>query len=238
MSTLLLRLAGPLQSWGVSSKFSTRDTSREPSKSGVIGMLSAALGRRRDEPIDDLASLKFGVRIDQAGQILRDYHTAHHPTNSKLAFITERYYIADSVFLVGLEGDDDFLKELDEAMRSPAFPLYLGRRSCPPSGRISLGIRDKCLINALADEEWQASDWLARREPPKVDLDVVIDSDDDSGFLQRDVPISFSQKNRRHTVRRASFTPLGITVENPRSRDYSNARTEHDPFTQLQSEEE
>jgi len=45
MSVLLLRLAGPLQSWGDSSRFATRGTRREPTKSGVIGMVAAALGR-------------------------------------------------------------------------------------------------------------------------------------------------------------------------------------------------
>ena len=47
MSTLLLRLAGPLQAWGNDSKFETRRTGREPSKSGVIGLLAAALGKKK-----------------------------------------------------------------------------------------------------------------------------------------------------------------------------------------------
>ena len=58
MSTLLLRLAAPLQAWGINSKFDIRKTEREPSKSGVVGLLAAALGRRRDESLDDLAALK------------------------------------------------------------------------------------------------------------------------------------------------------------------------------------
>ena len=49
MSTLLLRLAAPLQSWGASSKFGRRATEREPTKSGVIGLVAAALGIRRTE---------------------------------------------------------------------------------------------------------------------------------------------------------------------------------------------
>jgi CRISPR system Cascade subunit CasD len=49
MATLLLRLAAPLQAWGADSKFETRKTGREPTKSGVIGLLAAALGLRRDE---------------------------------------------------------------------------------------------------------------------------------------------------------------------------------------------
>ena len=44
MATLLLRLAAPLQAWGADSKFETRKTNREPTKSGVIGLLAAALG--------------------------------------------------------------------------------------------------------------------------------------------------------------------------------------------------
>ena len=67
MSTLLLRLAAPIQSWGVASKFDTRDTAREPSRSGVIGLLSAALGRSRTDNLDDLKTLRFGVRIDRTG---------------------------------------------------------------------------------------------------------------------------------------------------------------------------
>ena len=47
MATLLLRLAAPLQAWGADSKFETRKTNREPTKSGVIGLLAAALPERK-----------------------------------------------------------------------------------------------------------------------------------------------------------------------------------------------
>ena len=53
MNTLLLRLAGPMQSWGTQSRFTIRDTGYEPSKSGVIGLLCAALGKPRDESHPD-----------------------------------------------------------------------------------------------------------------------------------------------------------------------------------------
>ena len=39
MAVLLLRLAAPLQAWGSNSKFIIRNTEREPTKSGVVGML-------------------------------------------------------------------------------------------------------------------------------------------------------------------------------------------------------
>ena len=54
MTVLLLRLAGPMQAWGVKSRFTVRSTELAPTKSGVIGMLAAATGRRRTDPIEDL----------------------------------------------------------------------------------------------------------------------------------------------------------------------------------------
>ena len=105
MSTLLLRLAGPMQSWGTESKFDVRKTAKEPSKSGVIGLLASALGRQRDEPVDDLVQLRFGVRVDREGILQRDYHTAK-AKGDKEGYVTNRYYLADAVFLVGVEFDD------------------------------------------------------------------------------------------------------------------------------------
>ena len=76
MSTLLLRLAAPLQAWGTDSKFEVRRTNREPSKSGVIGLLAAALGLRRDADLSKLSALRFGVRVDRNGEVIKDFHMA------------------------------------------------------------------------------------------------------------------------------------------------------------------
>lgn len=144
MSTLLLRLAGPLQAWGYDSKFETRRTGREPSKSGVIGLLAAALGRKRDESIEDLRELRFGVRVDREGQLLHDYHTVQ--MKSGKTYVTHRYYLADATFLVGIESENKaWLEEIQHALLHPAFPLFLGRRSCVPSLPIALGIREEVL---------------------------------------------------------------------------------------------
>ena len=80
MAVLLLRLSAPLQAWGTeNSKFEIRKTGREPSKSGIVGLLAAALGIRRNEPekLRELNALRIGVRIDRAGKLLRDFHMAH-----------------------------------------------------------------------------------------------------------------------------------------------------------------
>ena len=89
MATLLLRLAAPLQAWGADSKFETRKTGREPTKSGVIGLLAAALGLRRDEreALLRLTGLRFGVRVEREGQLLVDYHTAK-TQDEKTSYVT------------------------------------------------------------------------------------------------------------------------------------------------------
>ncbi|MFE3288239.1 type I-E CRISPR-associated protein Cas5/CasD, partial [Streptomyces sp. NPDC059233] len=175
-SVLLLRLAGPLQSWGDRSAFNRRETRPEPTKSGVVGLLAAAAGRPRHAALDDLAGLGLGIRIDQPGSILRDYHTVsdyrgqpllsaavnakrqQKPTSpAKHTHITQRFYLQDAVFLAAVEGPEGLITTLEHAVRHPVFPLALGRRSCPPTQPLSLGQRTGSLEDALRAEPWQAT---------------------------------------------------------------------------------
>jgi CRISPR system Cascade subunit CasD len=204
MSTLLLRLAGPLQSWGYDSKFETRRTGKEPSKSGVIGLLAAALGRKRDDPIDDLAQLRFGVRVDKEGELLHDYHTAQMVSGK--TYVTHRYYLSDATFLVGLESNDEaWLDMLQQALLHPAFPLFLGRRSCVPVLPIVVGIRSSGLIEALREEPWQLTSWMQKKETKKGHyiLRLITDAfpDDRSAAVQKDLPVTFHPENRRYAYR-------------------------------------
>ena len=165
MSTLLLRLAGPMQSWGTDSKFDVRRTGREPSKSGVIGLVAAALGiaRQDREALQTLNGLRFGVRVDREGAMLRDYHIAR--TAKDVAYVTHRYYLSDAEFVAGLESDDRaLLARIAQALQAPAFPLYLGRRSCPPVGRVFLKISDEPLEAALCADAagFLAAAWAVR----------------------------------------------------------------------------
>lgn len=160
MPTLLLRLAGPMQSWGTTSRFDERDSQLEPSKSGVLGLVCAAMGRDRAEPVDDLARLKMGVRVDREGLLMRDYQTATGVVSAAgkvdldRTVISPRYYLADAAFLVGLEGDDRVLLErIHDALHAPVWPLALGRKSFPPGEPVWLdgalreeGLRDALLV--------------------------------------------------------------------------------------------
>ena len=208
MSTLLLRLAAPMQAWGSDSRFETRRTGREPTKSGVIGLLAAALGRSRANSVDDLCQLRFGVRVDQEGQLLRDFHTAHQ--GDRTAYVTERYYLCDAVFLVGLESEDRaFLQTLEQALRAPAFPLFLGRRSCPPTLPIALGIREGNLVDELKQEPWLASPRMQRQCREKLLLRLMTDSGCGGRKIgmQRDLPVTFHISARSYDYREMEEHP-------------------------------
>ncbi|HXC75807.1 MAG TPA: type I-E CRISPR-associated protein Cas5/CasD, partial [Candidatus Acidoferrum sp.] len=148
MTVLLLRLAGPLQSWGSSSRFIRRTTEDAPTKSGIIGLVAAAQGRRRSDSIEDLVNIRLGVRIDQPGELVRDFQSALKP-GERNASISNRYYLADAAFLVAIEGDQALLEGMTQALRHPVFPLALGRRSCPPAGPLVIGLRDAEFTEAL-----------------------------------------------------------------------------------------
>lgn len=141
-------------SWGDHSRFTIRDTRREPTKSAVVGLLCAALGRSRWEPVHDLAALKMGVRVNQEGVVQCDYHTVMDGIKSSGSkgdtVISQRYYVADADYLVGLESADRALLEtLDAALQSPTWQLYFGRKSFVPSCPVQVGIVNEPLFEAL-----------------------------------------------------------------------------------------
>lgn len=216
MTTLLLRLQGPMQSWGVQSRFGVRDTAREPSKSGVIGLLCAALGRDRSESVEDLASLRMGVRIDRAGHVAMDFHTANNvlkaggkvgtKSGTKTTEISRRYYLADSAFLVGLESDNlSLLEELHQALQNPNWMLFLGRKSFAPSPPVYLsdGLRhEENMQEAFESYPWLGENKkeyqkLFRRENEQIRLML---EDEKGEILVNDTPLSFD--NRQFAPRR------------------------------------
>ncbi|MGD7733503.1 type I-E CRISPR-associated protein Cas5/CasD [Propionibacteriaceae bacterium G57] len=218
MTALLLRLAGPLQSWGDSSRFLRRDTNRYPTKSGVLGLLAAAMGVRRTDPIEELLRLRFGVRTDQPGVVITDFQTAHTSGPKKPPTVTHRRYLADAVFVAGVQGDDALIEGLRSALERPAFPLFLGRRSCPVEGKLVLGVTEEDLPTALAEVPWQASDHHRRRERQSVPLPLVIDAapDEVATAQTHDSPVSYDPRNRQHTWRPVVETT--VSVDNPAGR--------------------
>lgn len=218
MSTLLLRLAGPMQSWGSRSRFATRGTESAPTKSGVIGLIAAALGIERDAPLDRFSGVKFGVRIDQPGRIERDFQTARTLDGSASMPLSHRYYLVDAVFLAGLEhSDPGLLKGFADALARPVFPLSLGRRAFPPAGPISADMSNEDLEHALRSAPWAASDRVQREHADElVTLSALIESAADTRGAEavQDEPVSFDPRHRRYTWR--SAVSKRFIVPNPR----------------------
>ncbi|MDC4232362.1 type I-E CRISPR-associated protein Cas5/CasD [Actinomyces sp. B33] len=234
---LILRLAGPMQSWGASSRFTQRTTEAFPTKSGIVGLLAAAQGRRRSDPIEDLAGLSLAARIDQPGQLLRDFHTAHREHTSMP--LSHRFYLSDAVFTAFIEGQDRLIETLSEAIRNPVFPLFLGRRACPPTLPLLLDVRRESAWDALVGLPWQAARFHQRQHKAErtVSLRVVADtgmipSAADPGRSIQDVPVSFDSARRLYGVRQVEETR--ILIDNPEFAGTPNTPvlgvTAHDPM--------
>ena len=226
-----------MQSWGSSSRFTRRSTEAFPTKSALVGLLAAAQGRRRVDPIEDLAQLRVAVRVDQPGQLLRDFHTAHRGEVSMP--LSDRFYWADAAFGAFIEGPDELIEALAQAIVRPVFPLYLGRRACPPTMPLRLAVHDGAAWDALQETPWLAAKFYQRKHKAgRVSLRVVADqgiiplkAGATCGRTLQDVPVSFDSQRRCYSLRTVEETR--IEVENPEFVPEPMPALTHDPMEVL-----
>lgn len=168
-----------MQSWGSESKFILRTTNRDPTKSGVIGLCSSALGWKRDADISPLLSLRMGARVINPGVLMKDYQTAEDVIfakgSGKKTVVSTRYFLSDANFLIGLEGEDYvFLEKLHNALHHPKQCIFLGRKSYVPSKPIYIpdGLRkDEELESALINYPIQS----LNKEKEKGTIELIIE---------------------------------------------------------------
>ncbi|MBX7554393.1 type I-E CRISPR-associated protein Cas5/CasD [Streptomyces sp. tea 10] len=152
---LLLRLAGPLSSYGTDTAFTRRATQPHPTRSALIGMLAATAGLPRHQalaPLDlpgrpRLTDLAFTIRVDAPGTPHTDFHTTgggrprHQQLRTskgdrrqegKTTHVTHRHYLADACFTVAVHGPAALITHLTHTLEHPVFAPYLGRRACVP----------------------------------------------------------------------------------------------------------
>jgi CRISPR system Cascade subunit CasD len=218
-NTLFLRLEGPLQAWGdQESKFVIRRTAEAPTKSGVIGMLCAALGVSRPQAAGEwlpkLSALRMGVRIDTPGLRWWDYHTVGAGMQMRIAegegktkpgaMLTRREYLCDASFLVALQGEPALIADLEAALGKPKWTLYLGRKSCPPSRPMleypAGAFPD--LLSALASIPWRRR--LKGNRPPQtvvclLDWEPTPEQPEapDDALVWYDMPLTFEPPAHR-----------------------------------------
>jgi CRISPR system Cascade subunit CasD len=152
---LALLLDAPLQSWGFASRFQRRTTGLHPTKSGVIGLICAAMGHSKrpieeDDLLHHLAALKMTCIVIPRHDMrrLEDFHTVlkTRRASGKInedAVVTRRQYLLDACFGVILEGDRGLLGRVSSSLKDPVWGVWLGRKNCIPSALIHRGLFEK-----------------------------------------------------------------------------------------------
>lgn len=212
---LFMRLAGPMQSWGVMSRFSRRDTGKEPSKSGVVGLICAAMGiDRGDDGHPDflrLAQAKFGIRVLRGGVLQSDYHTASNVAKAdggtKNTELSTRFYLADADFVAAIQSEDrGLLERVHAALKQPVWQIFLGRKAFVPHVPVYFDdekaiLDDSDLANALKDPGLLERLGISRSET-RVDASqrIVLEDEAEGSEIRQDVPLSFAE--RKFTIRR------------------------------------
>lgn len=134
--------------------------------------------------------------------------------------ITERWYLADAAFLVGLQHSErEVLDRIAHALEHPKRLLWLGRKSCPPSGQLALTVMACTLAEAFAsvallpspsDAPLSARDsrpwaWV-ESERPLPGVGPVMDQ-----------PVSFHAMGPKHAARWETGDRVAI---DPRAKDW------------------
>lgn len=195
---LIFRLYAPLASWGEAAVGETRPTATYPGKGAVLGLLGAALGIRRDDDAGQMQlreSIAMGVKQYTPGMLMRDYHTVQMPAaQSKVSYhtrkeelsaprdtlktiLSSRDYRCDGLWTVAVwlaPAATLTLSELEQALKTPYYPLYLGRKSCPPAAPLVPQRRECSTLKEALDidfpslDERYSNDKVALRFPDEA----------------------------------------------------------------------
>lgn len=141
---LVLQLQGVMQAWGTHTYENFRPSSIFPTRSGVIGLLGACLGIKRDD-IEYREKLNKSIEINVVSvnprkiRKIQDYHTVQNARKvdgkpRKEAIVSKREYLCDASFLIFIAQKnirEVTLKNIEEAVKKPVYTPFLGRKSCP-----------------------------------------------------------------------------------------------------------
>ena len=141
---IVLRLEGPLQSWGENAKWDFRDSSTMPTKSGIVGLLGCAMGEARgSQVLVELAqSITVAVRADRPGAKFVDFQTVQgdplmaatgKPKTTGNTILSPHAYLQDASFTVFIDTSPEWQQRIVSALENPRWCMYLGRKNCVPS---------------------------------------------------------------------------------------------------------
>ena len=210
---LAIRLEGPLQSWGIDSQFSHRNTALMPSKSGVLGMCCAALGAPRGSEFEKLwleklrstAMVAIAIPRNQGKnqyplrvRRMMDYHTVQGTKTAegktKDTHLTHRQYLCDASFAAILGGARNSLEQVSAALSDPVWGLWLGRKACLPTAPVNAGVFDteeEALQSLIGQENLNGYTYQREVENFAEGVDSLMDT-----------PVSFDIDQRAYVLRR------------------------------------
>jgi CRISPR system Cascade subunit CasD len=222
---LAMLVDAPLQSWGFGSRFQRRTTGLQPTKSGVIGMICAAMGigkgtSQERQTLPQLAALTMiSIAIPMGSNPVRrteDFHTVQKTRRASGKMnddpvVTRRQYLLDARFGIILGGDSALLERVASALKDPVWGVWLGRKSCIPARPLFVALCN------MHEEAWQAilrslgmNEALPIKSFTRVE-DVLEFAEGTDSY--NDQPISFgradsSSEGRAYAVRRVRLKPL------------------------------
>jgi CRISPR system Cascade subunit CasD len=215
-----------MQSWGIQSRFYERDTCKEPTKSGIIGMICAALGRKRENDISDLTKMKIGIRVEREGVLSRDFHavgcgkfndkdygivksSGKSDSKNKGTIVSNRYYLSDAEFYVAISLEEDLLNEIHEAIHDPFYQIFLGKKSFVPEMPMCYGIKEGKIEDVLRNIKFRQR----KDEDVPESIRYVFECGIDEGMKRLDDPISFSTRKYLPRYIKYEYFPISNNEE-------------------------
>ncbi|TSE20597.1 CRISPR system Cascade subunit CasD [Tepidimonas alkaliphilus] len=230
MDVLLLRFDAPLMSFGAVVVDQRHPLWRFPGSAMLAGLIGNALGwdHRDTERLQTLQDrLRFAARWDAAPELLTDYQTVDlgqdflmetgwttrgrredrkGGTAATGTHIRYRDHWANGVATVALALDgtgDPSLGNVEQALRYPARPLFIGRKPCLPAAPILVGRRQATGVKDALAREPLASIG-PRRRPQRVEalwpLDEGAGVQTEERYDQRDWANNIHRGSRRYAV--------------------------------------
>lgn len=214
---LSLFLDAPLQSWGYQSRFDRRTSLSYPTRSGIVGMLCAAMGIDRSDThgLGQFSDLTVTVYVFSAPGRLMDFHTVGGGWDRKTdrqnivpkadgsagdTVLTHREFLQHAKFGVILQGDSPLLERIAVALQNPRWGIWLGRKACIPASPVFQGIHDSEALALQSLQERVGSDCQVKS------ITREVDRFEDGTDTLMDVPLDFAQRE---------FLPRRVCVEPP-----------------------
>lgn len=199
MSCLSFQLCGAMASWGDRSGVGDlRATGPAPTHSALVGLITAAMGVDRYDPkqSDYVRGYRFAVRLDAPGTPLRDFHTVQtlsRPAAKRVSKelrvptrgdyvrsgesfetkVTLRTYLSGFAGLVVVTATPDAptaVEELADHLRAPRFPIYLGRRGCPPAAPLNPTVHAASVEDVLQQHDTPDLRAFRPRHPSRLSV--------------------------------------------------------------------